>query len=122
MNKQFLTFGKYKGRTLTDIIKNDLIYCVWLVKNVKYNPFSRKQLKEIELQYYNKYGEFPFKYLYTAENLKYKGVSLKVLTENDLQNCYNEISDFRWAIKLIHKSRKNPFSRRYPTFQTDDIK
>lgn len=42
MNKQFLSFGKYKGRTLTDIIKNDLKYCVWLIKNVKYNPFSRR--------------------------------------------------------------------------------
>ena len=121
MNKQILTFGKYKNELITNIIKKDLEYCVWLVKNIKYVPFSKKQLKEIEIQYYNKYGDFPFKLLYTAENLKYNGVSLKALTKEDLQLCYENVPELRWAVKLIHQSRKKIFQRKQPIFQTDDI-
>ena len=116
-----ISFGKYKGKSLNTIISKDIDYCIWLIKNIKYNLFSKNQLKEIEIRYYQKYGEFPFKLLYTAENLKYCGVFLKNLNKENLQLCYNDVPNYRWAIKLIHKSRKTQLSRSYPIFQSDDI-
>lgn len=43
-----LTFGKYKGKTVDEILKLDLSYMTWASKNLEKLTFEESVLKEIE--------------------------------------------------------------------------
>jgi hypothetical protein len=121
-DKGVFHFGKYKGKTIRDIIELDLPYCIWCVNNLKCNPFTNKQIALIETTYYNRFGTYPFKRIETAEHLKYDGEYLKTFDNEKLYEIYKENPSYRWAIRLIHKSRRPILLHRSaPVFQTDDI-
>lgn len=121
-DKGVFYFGKYKGKMIKDIIESDLFYCIWCVNNLKYNPFTSKQIALIETTHYNKFGSYPFKRIETAEHLKYDGKYLKTFDNEKLYEVYKEYPSYRWAIRLIHKSRRPILLHRSaPVFQTDDI-
>jgi hypothetical protein len=49
-----LSFGKYKGTKIVDILEKDLNYLFWLRDNVKWLKFDESIIKIIDEKYYGK--------------------------------------------------------------------
>ena len=47
---EFFTFGKYKGKNIMDIIKNDPKYVHWCVRNVEWFELTVEQCHELSKQ------------------------------------------------------------------------
>ncbi len=118
-------FGKYIGKDKMVVIRKDPEYCVWLFQNLVHNPFTDKQLAQLDVEYYRKYKVFPIKSHLTPKYAKIKGKFVSQMSAEELQYIYeNGNDDMKWLVRQEHKNRgwkSHNNNNAAPAFQSDDV-
>ncbi len=124
-----LTFGKYSGEPLHQIIEKDPEYILWVHNNVKFFPLRPKELNHLNYVWKRKHSTYAVLTLKEAENIIHNEKPLGKYRTRELYKISNSVPALKEAAMMIIEERQHVRrlkeiyygSLRKPVFQTDDI-
>lgn len=129
-----LAFGKYKGKTVNEVIDSDPAYCKWLHEQFDRPFLTEKELSRLNHVWRRLHGtcavltvKEAMNTVYSGDNPELAGKRIKDIRTTDLKLIRDTEPDYAASARMVVAERRRsravrPALRRpAPVFQTDDI-